>query len=727
MMPNPLLPPLRRPPDDPTSLLLNGRVGWQADHMDNLVFGPAGELELDLLPEYRRTLTEPDGSFGGLALPTNLAITADGSLFLLDRRGPSLKLFDPCTCRFETVPAIGGSGPGPRQFSDPHGIGICAGNLYVCDTGNHRVGVFGLRGFALRGHWAPPASAGLANPWEPFDIAFDGAGRAYVSDGANGCIHRFSPRGHWRACFAGFGVVTALAMDCRDVLYAVTDGDPAAVHTLDGNGAIEPVPARPDFNALCFPPIPFEIDIQGQLHLETICTPQNGSPAETLFDLNGDPVVETGIVNFPTYESDGTYISLPLDSQLYRCQWHRIILHGALPSGCQVQVCTYTAEAALSEAELTGLPAEQWQTRQVARGMDDGRWDCLVRSGAGRYLWLKLVLHGNGMITPSLSSVEIEFPRLGLRRYLPAVFGEEPVSADFTDRFLSLYDTTLGGIESELDTLARYFDPLSAPADGPDRDFLSWLGMWIGVSLDRRWPEARRREFLKKSGELFALRGTSLGLWRQLLVYLGMQPGQVCCPGEVEEPSRKTCSPENLNCARPEKPVCNWEPPKLILEHFRLRRWLYAGAGRLNEDSVLWGKSIVNRSQLDENAQADRTQLKMTQDPYRDPFYVSAHKFTLFVPARYGSRDQDKKSLETLLKVESPAHTQFFVNYVAPRFRVGVQATIGLDSVIARIPEEDILSEAALGQDSVLGLERKDGPHFELGNGPRVGTTTVID
>ena len=726
MMPNPLMPPIRRPPEDPTSLLLNKRVGWQAEHLENLTFGPAGDLELDLLPEYRRSLTEPSGSFGGLALPTGLALTPDGSLFLLDTRGPDLKLFDPCTCQFETVPAIGGSGAGPRQFSDPHGIGIRAGNLYVCDTGNHRLSVFSLRGFALRGHWAPPASAGLANPWEPYDIAFDGAGRVYVSDGANGCIHRFSARGQWQTCFTGFGVVTHLAMDSNDLLYAVVEGAPASVRSLDSNGAIRTVPAQPDFPTLCFPPIPFTVDAQGRLHLETLCAPQEGEPAAALFDINGDPVTDAQTVNLPTYESDGTYFSLPLDSQLYRCLWHRVILHGEVPAGSQVQVYTFTAEAALTGAEVAALPPEQWQTCQVARKIEAGEWDCLIRGGAGRYLWLKLVLHSNGMLTPGLTSLEIEFPRLGLRRYLPAVFGDEPVSADFTDRFLSLYDTSLGGIESELDTLARYFDPLSAPADGPDRDFLSWLGMWIGVSLDKRWPEARRREFLKKSGALFGLRGTPIGLWKQLLIYLGMQPEQICC---VNEGHRLTCSPANLNCAPQEKTASRWTPPKLILEHFRLRRWLFMGAGRLNEDSELWGKSIVDRSQLNENARADRTRLIMTQDPYRDPFYVSAHKFSVFVPARFGRLDQDKKSLETLLKTESPAHTQFFIHYVAPRFRVGVQATIGLDSVIARIPEKVILAEATLGQDSVLGSGsgQTGGPPFELGKGPRLGTTTVID
>ena len=82
-------------------------------------------------------------------------------------------------------------------------------------------------------------------------------------------------------------------------------------------------------------------------------------------------------------------------------------------------------------------------------------WDCLIRSGPGRYLWLELEFTGNGSVTPVLGSVEIEFPRISLRRLLPAVFGAEPVSADFTDRFLSLYDTSFRTVEHQIDTEAR--------------------------------------------------------------------------------------------------------------------------------------------------------------------------------------------------------------------------------------------------------------------------------
>ena len=138
----------------------------------------------------------------------------------------------------------------------------------------------------------------------------------------------------------------------------------------------------------------------------------------------------------PAYQKQGFYYSQALDSELYRCQWHRIILRGEIPPGTRVEVSTYTAEALLPDDQVQNLPEEAWETRQIANEMPGGEWDCLVRSGGGRYLWLRLEFKGNGKVTPILDSIVIEFPRISLRRYLPAVFGMEPVSADFTDRFL---------------------------------------------------------------------------------------------------------------------------------------------------------------------------------------------------------------------------------------------------------------------------------------------------
>jgi phage tail-like protein len=347
--------------------------------------------------------------------------------------------------------------------------------------------------------------------------------------------------------------------------------------------------------------------------------------------------------------------------------------------------------------------------------------DALVRSPEGRYLWVKLNFLGNGQATPTLEYAEVEFPRISLRRYLPAAFGEEPVSRDFTDRFLSIFDTTIRSVETTIDHLARYFDPISTPSDrkAGKMDFLSWLASWIGISFDRQWPEGTRRRFLRQAGNLFPQRGTVEGLRKQLLIYLGMEPERICCPNDRP---KKKCILTPQNCVRIEKLPCFWKPPLLILEHFQLRRWLFLGQGRLHDRAVLWGRKIVNRTQLDnQHAQVGKTKLITRQDPLRDPFHYFAHQFSIFVPAKWKRSDSGRKGLENLLKSESPAHTRYTIEYVEPHFRLGFQSTLGFNTAIGCYPHGLTLDEAKLGQGSIL-----TGPsHFGRDSRISVGKTSI--
>jgi len=301
------------------------------------------------------------------------------------------------------------------------------------------------------------------------------------------------------------------------------------------------------------------------------------------------------------------------------------------------------------------------------------------------------------------------------------------VSADFTDRFLSLFDTTFRSIESTLDNLASYFDPCSTPAERRREgiDFLTWLASWVGITFDRHWSEQKRRRFLHEAGKIFPLRGTPRGLWLQLLIFLGIEPARICCAND--QPISQ-CNPIPPNCIPIAKRPCHWEPPPLILEHFRLRRWLFLGAGRLDAQSELWGKRIVNRSQLNANAQADRSQLITKQDPLRDPFHVYAHKFSVFVPACLGKSESMRKGLKGLIDSEKPAHTSAQIWFVEPRFRIGFQSSIGFDAVVGRYPAGITLDGTRLGKDSVLtapsGMQGK--PALEVGSDARIGSTTVI-
>src|SRR6185369_10006639 len=140
--------------------LLNGRTGFRAaavaPQVAAVVDPDCCALALPRLPSSLRELAEPTGSLGGLRPPSNVAIGPGGGIYLLDRARVELKRFDPCACAFTTVPCLGGEGAGPRQLRHPGGIAIACGNLYICDTGNQRLSVYSLKGFALRGHLVPP-------------------------------------------------------------------------------------------------------------------------------------------------------------------------------------------------------------------------------------------------------------------------------------------------------------------------------------------------------------------------------------------------------------------------------------------------------------------------------------------------------------------------------------------------------------------------------------------
>ncbi|HEY4943564.1 MAG TPA: phage tail protein [Rhizomicrobium sp.] len=722
-------------PFDPAALVLYARAGHDADdgfavgtgdHIDIADGQPA--LVLAQTPGTRRQLTEPSGSFGGLKTPTNVAIDTDGNIFLTDRGNGLVKYFDPCDCAFKPLPCFSAQRPAPDAFvplnrlSDPAGLAIWGNNLLVADPGNHRIVAIGLAGMVPRSALRLPASSGLQRQWRPYGIAVDSQHRIYISDPDLARLDVFGRDGRWITCWSGLGAVRHLAVDCDDRLFAVADdasldssGAPApgAMEVVDGRSV--PLDSSAAKLRACFARRRIAVDPLGNLHLGAHCNDRS----DAVFDLQGYPVLDQNKIAPLEFATAGTYQSRALDSRRHGCVWHRVVLAGSLPERTRVDIRTMTSDVELSLAELADLPDSAWSDNVSIRDMPDGASDALVRSPPGRYLWLRLALAGDGNSTPAIARIVIEFPRVSLRRYLPAVFGMDPIAADFTDRFTALFDTTLRSIESRIDTLSELFDPRSAPAErpvpdpggAPTIDFLSWLATWIGVTIDSHWPEATRRAMLRAATQLYTLRGTYVGVRQLLLTFLGFD--RRSCDSAC---GSATCSPVPLNCRAEPKP-CQWKMPPLILEHFRLRRWLFVGHGRLGEDAKLWGSRIVNRSRLSGNGfegtarlgplacppdGRPATQLVSTPDPLRDPLLVDANIFSVFVPASVRQRNWQRRGLERLLAQEAPAFVKYQIEYVEPRFRVGVQAMVGLDSVIARIPDGMRLNDNQLGQGSVL-------------------------
>jgi phage tail-like protein len=105
--------------------------------------------------------------------------------------------------------------------------------------------------------------------------------------------------------------------------------------------------------------------------------------------------------------------------------------------------------------------------------------------------------------------------------FLPAMYRED----DFTTRFLHIFEDINQPLESMIDQMYFSFDPAMTNAS-----FLPWLSTWVGIAMDERWPEDRRRQLLSSAVELYRWRGTRLGMMEYLRIYTGVVP-QITEPG----------------------------------------------------------------------------------------------------------------------------------------------------------------------------------------------------
>jgi phage tail-like protein len=700
------------PPNDPTWMLLDGNIGWRLASSTAIETAPSdGALTLKALVGSGRSLTEPNGSFGGLVPPANVAVDRDGNVWLLDRSHGRLRRFDACACAFVTLPCTAGRGRGARHLVQPGGIAACGPNLLVVDTGEDATGpapaapgrilVFARGSLALRAVWQPPPGKTVA-PWRPVAVACDERGRAFVADPANGAIHIFDRGGTWRRAWSGLGAISALAVDRCGRIFVLVSGE-SSVRILDGDGKQVETADEVDAVADCFCPTIVASDPGGRINLSTLC------PDLGWLDPSGEPT-DTPALPQPVFPPSGTWTTQSLDSFTARCQWHRVVVDAQIPVRCAVAFSTYTSEVDEPPDLVALLPDSAWVPVPPITGTGT---EALIMSPPGRYLWLRAVLSGRGHETPRVPRIALEFPRISLRRYLPAAFAPDPISAGFADRLLAIFDQGFRSVEQVIDSEARLFDPRSAPAQSaaPGKpDMLTWLASWIGVTFDRTWPVQRRRSFLRAAVRLFACRGTLPGLRRALLLFLGLDDLAVAR-------RRAACAPI---CA----PVApKWLPPPLILEHWKIRRWLFLGGARLGDAAVLWGNAVMGGVQLDYDAKLGATRLDAPPDPVRAPFAADAFAFTVFIPGRFGRTPRDRAAVGRVLATETPAHARAILLFVEPRMRIGVQASIGFDSVIGCWPHGITLDATTLGRASVLGPGDPVDPVPRIGRTSRVGTT----
>lgn len=251
------------------------------------------------------------------------------------------------------------------------------------------------------------------------------------------------------------------------------------------------------------------------------------------------------------YVTRGVFESYMLDSRRPGCTWHRVYVDGCVPEETRVEVWAKTSEEVPVDMVLPRPPAGTTLAAvyapQVPLGSrtlpgqvpeDAVDWDGWVSVGAldrraayedlpmkprghevvdtmegllknkpGRYLWLRLVLHGKRKRAPSVRGVRVSYPRPSLLSLLPAYWRQDPEMARSMEQTLALFEAELSEQGARVGAFGHHLDPRQAPTEA-----LEWLSRLVAFALDTRLTQRARRGLLQHAIALYRRRGTVPGL-----------------------------------------------------------------------------------------------------------------------------------------------------------------------------------------------------------------------
>jgi phage tail-like protein len=358
-----------------------------------------------------------------------------------------------------------------------------------------------------------------------------------------------------------------------------------------------------------------------------------------------------------------------------------------LPADAHLQLFTFTTDDKLTpppvEAETDDpFSAPGW------KAMPLDTTDGLIGGESKSYIWVGAEFSGEGLTTPTLSQLTLEYDHEGYLGYFPAIYRDDPIKRAFLERFLALYESFFDDTEQRIRRLSALFDVQGAPSE-----FLDWLAGWLALDLDERWSEQKKRTAIARAFELYGRRGTAAGLRDALRFFAGVE-------AHIEEPIL----------------FSSWWALPADAESEQMEGAMLGFNTTLAPEEAQ-GAVVGTTATYDESS-------LITMDEFGAALFSNvAHRFIVRLQ-KVGSAKRQKE-IEAIIEREKPAHTMAHVCMVEPGLTIGFQAQIGIDSVLGGESPRARLDQSSLGGELRLGGDPagRVGEQSQLGQTTRLGDT----